>query len=159
MRSGDNGSDQTGPCVGQWIVLAANFARSPIVLNIFWLIWYCGGILRDTGQYLCYRLTHDHDECGPALDDGNVCVHTKPRVVIHLGQLGICIFNCPECNSELVSLPPMSQCKCRTAQLLLEWLIITDSGSWCCLMRSFVLTIRRVIVTTIVMSGLTKHGP
>ena len=39
-----------------------------------------------------YRLTHDHDECGPASDDGNVCVSTQSPVwSFILGSLGICI--------------------------------------------------------------------
>ena len=91
--SEDNVSDQTGRCVGQWIVLAANFARSPIVLNIFWLIWYCG-ILRSTGQYLCIIQTYLWWMWTGIGWWQRLYVHTKRRVAIHLGQLGICIFNC-----------------------------------------------------------------
>ena len=53
-------------------------------------------ILRDFEIYwtvLVYYKLNTHDECGPALWQ-RLYVHTKRRVAIHLGQLGICIFNC-----------------------------------------------------------------
>ena len=109
---GDNGSDHTGPMCGTMNCAQSQFRPESNCFKYFLvdLNWYCGNLREWNGLTLHWMQCTCLGWTWPGIRRWQrLYVHTKPSVAIDLGQLGIvciCIFNCPEYNSQLRIITP-----------------------------------------------------
>ena len=108
---GDNGSDHTGPMCGTMNCAQSQFRPESNCFKYFLvdLNWYCGNLREWNGLTLHWMQCTCLGWTWPGRWWQRLYVHTKPSVAIDLGQLGtvcICIFNCPEYNSQLRIITP-----------------------------------------------------